>query len=129
VVAKTLIRPPASRLGPITDAERADIMATSPVAGAYDQALDRESAYETLHGRAAAAEQQAVAHEAVDAAEQQAQAQYNPQPRRAPAARPSEGQSMVEAFAKSALRAIGSQAGRQITRELMRGLLGGISRR
>ncbi|HZZ88095.1 MAG TPA: helicase HerA-like domain-containing protein [Caulobacteraceae bacterium] len=130
VVGKTLIRPPASRLGPITDQERADIVATSPVTGVYDQALDRESAFETLHDRAAAAETQAQAHEAVDAAERQAQTQYSPPPaRRTAAAKPSETTTMIEAFAKSALRAVGSQAGRQITRELMRGLLGGLSRR
>src|SRR5690606_4885584 len=41
VVARTLIRPPASRLGPATDAERAQVMAASPVRGVYDQVVDR----------------------------------------------------------------------------------------
>ena len=36
MVSRTLIRPPESRLGPITAAERAETMAASPVAGQYD---------------------------------------------------------------------------------------------
>jgi len=48
VVEKTLIRPPSSRLGPITPAERQQAVNTSPVAGQYDTSVDRESAYEVL---------------------------------------------------------------------------------
>jgi len=62
VVQRTLIRPPASRLGPITDAERAQIQAMSPVAGQYDRTVDRESAFEILQRRGA---------EAADAAERE----------------------------------------------------------
>src|SRR5690606_35414381 len=54
VVARTLIRPPASRLGPAVEAERAQVMAQSPVRGVYDQAVDRESAHEILTARAQA---------------------------------------------------------------------------
>jgi DNA double-strand break repair helicase HerA and related ATPase len=52
MVERTLIRPPASRLGPITEAERQKVMAVSPVAAQYDQDIDRESAYEILGKRA-----------------------------------------------------------------------------
>jgi DNA helicase HerA-like ATPase len=52
VVDRTLIRPPTSRLGAITPAERQAIMAQSPVAGVYDKTVDRESAYELLQARA-----------------------------------------------------------------------------
>lgn len=48
MVERTLIRPPSSRLGPITDAERRQIMATSPVALTYDKTIDRISAFEVL---------------------------------------------------------------------------------
>ncbi|SMD11825.1 hypothetical protein SAMN06297251_13021 [Fulvimarina manganoxydans] len=54
IVERTLIRPPAAQLGPIDDGERADVMRRSPVAGQYDHAIDRESAYELLIGRAEA---------------------------------------------------------------------------
>jgi DNA helicase HerA-like ATPase len=110
VVQKTMVRPPDSRLGPITPAERAAAMAASPVRGLYDEARDRESAFEMLKARAAAA----VAVEA---------AAPKPEPRAA-APRASNRQGMGEAFAKSMLRTIGSQVGR----ELIRGVLGGLSR-
>ncbi|MEP4752295.1 MAG: helicase HerA-like C-terminal domain-containing protein, partial [Nitratireductor sp.] len=48
MVQRTLIRPPASRLGPISEAEREKISAISPVAGQYDTPVDRESAFEIL---------------------------------------------------------------------------------
>jgi len=48
IVARTSIRPPSSRMGPVTPAERAQIIATSPVGIAYDRTVDRESAYEIL---------------------------------------------------------------------------------
>jgi DNA helicase HerA-like ATPase len=114
MVQKTLIRPPVSRLGPLTPAERASVMAASPVRGLYDTTQDRESAYEKLQARTAAAQAQVEA----------------PQARQAPAAqraapRPSNRQGMGEAFAKSLLRTIGSQVGR----ELIRGVLGSLKKR
>ncbi len=54
MVERTLIRPPSARLGPVNVAERDAIIAKSPVAGLYDQAIDPESAYEMLVGRAEA---------------------------------------------------------------------------
>ncbi|TFF20667.1 DUF853 family protein [Jiella endophytica] len=54
VVERTLIRPPAARLGPVSDEERAETMRQSPVAGLYDHSIDSESAYEILVERAGA---------------------------------------------------------------------------
>jgi DNA helicase HerA-like ATPase len=59
IVERTFIRPPSSQLGPITNAERATLMAASPMAGKYDARLDRESAAEMLAKRAGAAAQAA----------------------------------------------------------------------
>src|SRR5690606_22480241 len=53
MVEKTLIRPPSSRLGPITDEERRTLIRNSPIAGHYDTVEDRESAFEVLQKRAA----------------------------------------------------------------------------
>ncbi len=55
VVERTLIRPPASQLGPIDAATRAGLIAASPVAGKYDTRLDRDSAAEMLARKAEAA--------------------------------------------------------------------------
>ncbi|MBN9024768.1 MAG: DUF853 family protein, partial [Rhizobiales bacterium] len=54
IVARTFIRPPSSRIGPVTEAERRQIIAASPIGIAYDKTIDRESAYEIL-GRQAEA--------------------------------------------------------------------------
>jgi DNA helicase HerA-like ATPase len=111
MVQKTMIRPPASRMGPVTPAERAAVMAASPVHGLYDTTLDRESAYEQLKARAAPPPAAAP----VPA----------PQPREEPreaAPRASNRMGMGEAFAKSMLRTLGSQVGR----EIIRGVLGGL---
>jgi DNA helicase HerA-like ATPase len=51
VVEKTLIRPPSSRIGPVTEDERRRIIAASPVGGMYDKVVDRESAFEVLQGK------------------------------------------------------------------------------
>ena len=47
-VEHTMIRPPSSRIGTITDAERAVKMSYSPLKGKYDTPIDRESAHEIL---------------------------------------------------------------------------------
>jgi DNA helicase HerA-like ATPase len=51
-VQRTLIRPPRSRLGPITAKERAVIQAASPLGGKYDETVDRQSAEEILLAKA-----------------------------------------------------------------------------
>jgi DNA helicase HerA-like ATPase len=108
-VERVLICPPESRIGPLSDEERREHLSRSPFAGRYDEALDRESAYELLKARA----QQAAA----------AQAKREQGDERA-APRGHSRQSVAEAMVTSAARAIGSQIGRQI----MRGVLGSIMR-
>jgi DNA helicase HerA-like ATPase len=131
IVQKTLVRPPASRLGPLTLDERAILIAKSPVAGVYEITQDRASAYEILQGRAqetlrqtqvaqdaAEDEKQRAAEEKVRAREETRTARANPRPRA------SSRQGMAETFAKSLLRTVASQAGR----EIMRGLMGSLKR-
>jgi len=112
-VARILVRPPESRIGPLTEAERGEHLKRSPLKGRYDQAIDRESAYELLKARGEKAAQAAD--------EEKAAAK--------PARRGREPESVVEAMAKSAARAIGSQIGRQIVRGVLGSLLGGSTRR
>lgn len=52
IVERTLVRPPSSRLGPLTPEERAQVIGASPVSGVYDAVSDRDSAYEILKARA-----------------------------------------------------------------------------
>ena len=51
IVERAYILPPASQIGPLTDEERAGVIANSIVAGVYETTIDRESAYEKLRGR------------------------------------------------------------------------------
>jgi len=111
VVQRALIRPPGSRIGPITDEERAIVRSRSPVGSAYDQAVDRESAYEILTARALEAAKSAEAAKVAKA-----------EPART---RGSQRQGYFEAAAKSALRSVSSQLGREIGRGL-RGMLGSL---
>ena len=120
----TLIRPPSSRLGPITPDERRKIIAESPVAGQYDQVVDRESAFEIL---------QKKAKEAQDA-EDQAQQQKSGGSRwtipgfddvlGTGGRRGSNRQTVAEAAIKSVVRSVGSSVGRAI----VRGILGSLAR-
>ncbi|WP_449252814.1 helicase HerA-like domain-containing protein [Brevundimonas naejangsanensis] len=130
VVAQTKIRPPDSRLGPATEAERAATMAASPVRGVYDTAVNRESAEEVLKARRAQADriEAETAAAAAEAKAAQKAARSAPAPR-APATprprAPSNRQTPVEALTKSVLRTAGST----ITRELLRGVLGSLKKR
>jgi len=125
MVERTLIRPPNSRMGPITPDERAQIMAGSPVRGLYDQVQDRDSAYESLQNRAAQAAQAAQAPTKA-APSQGGGDPWGGDQGREPAPRPraSNRQSMGETFAKQLLRTVASTAGR----EIMRGILGSLRR-
>ncbi len=51
IVGRTMMRPPSSRMGTITQAERESVMADSPVRGLYDDIIDRDSAFEVLQRR------------------------------------------------------------------------------
>src|SRR5690606_25295426 len=137
MVQRTLIRPPSSRLGPLTDAERARLIALSPLAGQYDDMVDRESAYEILKARAEesarALERKAEIEAAWAGAERgpgrwtlpdfektgrnDGEARTRPAPRRT-----SQRQTVTEAAIKSVARSVGSSIGRA----LVRGILGSL---
>jgi DNA helicase HerA-like ATPase len=107
-VERTLIRPPASRLGPATPAEIGQAIAEGPLAGKYEELIDRSSAYEHLKQRAEGARQVEPDDRPARTGRRPAQARETP----------------LEALAKSAARSIGSTLGRQI----VRGVLGAILR-
>ena len=55
ITQRLYVQPPGSRIGPATEAERQALRQQSLVAGVYEQAVDRESAYEVLKARAGSA--------------------------------------------------------------------------
>ena len=141
IVQRALVCPPASQIGPITPEQRKQVIASSPVAGVYEKAVDRESAYERLTGKA----QQSPTDTQMQQREKvQTQAQTTMQQQGAGSSmggmlneamgalfgggssrRMSPGQAMVN----SAARAIGSQVGRDLIRGALGTLLGGSKRR
>ncbi len=111
VVQQTLIKPPQSQIGPITDTQRQSLLSQSLVAGVYEKILDRESAHEKLLERAEQMEKQAITEGPAPAKAKKKTATR-------------QSQSMFEAFAKSALRSIGTQIGGKLVRGLLGSLLG-----
>ena len=79
-VERCLIAPPQGRIGPASDAERAAVIKASPLAGKYDQVIDRESAYEVLMGRATGGQMQHDDTGAAPSAGQRRRGQYDAPP-------------------------------------------------
>jgi len=130
MVERTLVRPPMSRLGPITAAERDLILRASPLAAKYDRTIDRDSAYERLAARAAqgaretgaAVEAEVGAREFSNARRYGGAAAAKPAKPAKPAARASRSDSIAEAFGKSFARQLGTRTGQAV----VRGVLGGL---
>jgi len=122
VVERTLIRPPSSRLGPCDDAVRQRALRMSPVAGLYDKTLDRESAFELLRARAERRATEAQKAEAAAEAEAERDRKDDDQPARRRSGSGRRSDTMTETIMKSVVRSAGSQFGRTVVRNLIRGL-------
>lgn len=148
MVRETTMLPPSSRLGAITEAERATVLQHSPCAAKYSQSIDSVSAYEQIRGNDNSADN-AVANDvnesevtvdtsnpwgvitkAVGSAVGEALG-VTPPPRsaagtrrEASSGRASNRQGYAEALVKSMVRTAGSQVGRAI----IRGVLGSLKR-
>lgn len=125
MVERAFVIPPRSHIGPVDGGQRQQLLANSLVAGQYEAAVDRESAYEILKAKA---EQAAQAQAEAEAQAAEAEAAEQAAKEEARAAK-SGGDSAMSAFAKSAARAIGSNVGRQLVRGVLGSLLGGGSSR
>jgi DNA helicase HerA-like ATPase len=141
VVERAFVLPPSSRLGPLTDDERQKAIRSSVLFGHYEKMVDRESAYEKLTARMAAAQ----------SPEKVGAGGTAPRPGEAggtvpagPAGQggglneilfgrtgPRGGQydGLVQTAAKSVMRTIGSQVGRELVRGVLGSLFGGGKRR
>ncbi|MBV9843200.1 MAG: DUF853 family protein [Sphingomonadaceae bacterium] len=143
-VSRTLIAPPRSRVGPVTDQERALLISTSPLAGKYDTAVNKESAAEILAAKAgdaaaakaaaekakadaaAAAEKAKADTAAQKEADRAAAAQATAEARvQAAQAKAAAQPSMMDKMIVSATRAASSSLGRQIANQVGREIFGG----
>ncbi|MGH9848065.1 MAG: helicase HerA-like domain-containing protein [Blastocatellia bacterium] len=109
IVRRALIAPPHSRLGAITPEERRAVIQSSILAGHYEAAVDRESAYEMIKERRLKTE-----------AEVRGQAEESK-----PSPVMEKAGDLMGAFATSAARAVGSSLGRQIIRGVLGSMFGG----
>jgi DNA helicase HerA-like ATPase len=123
-VQRALIVPPCGQIGPITPAQRQQIITGSTVYGHYEKAIDRESAYEILTQRSAqpAPNPKSMEEKQEEFARKRAQAHV-------PKEKPSQTGEIIGAFAKSAARSVGTGLGREIIRGILGSLFGGSKRR
>lgn len=112
VVERALIAPPRSRFAPLSASERSTVMTHSPLAGYYEKEVDRESAYERLREKATTAASSTMSPAPADKSELSGQVG-----------------ALLGAFATSAVRAIGSQVGREIIRGVLGSMFGSGGRR
>jgi DNA helicase HerA-like ATPase len=153
-VERVLIKPPATRVGPITDQERQVLVTTDAIGTKYDTLVDRQSAEEMLGAKAAEAaaaaaqvkaqteaEKTAAAQAKADAVAQrqqlqlqreqerlEAQRQREEQRAAAAAAREAARPTMADKMIQSASRSIASSVGRQLGNQLLRGIFGSLTR-
>ncbi len=133
IVERTLIRPPGSQLGPISEPERQGILQASPMAAKYDTPVDRKSAFEILQARAEAAAKEAEAAEAEEIIEQQTpmEREYS-SARRYSGSRVGRSTSRVvrkkDTFATAMSEAVIKELKGTTGRRIVRGILGGLFR-
>ncbi|MFN4262229.1 MAG: helicase HerA-like domain-containing protein [Thioalkalivibrionaceae bacterium] len=132
-VDRVRIRPPVSRIGPINAQERAILLSESPLAGIFDQRMNRESAAERLAQQAERAldpdhhpgltqRGTDVSPTATSARSDRGGVRRSPQPR-------SVAGQIANQVAKQATRQITRQVTNQISRNIIRGLLGSLTGR
>ena len=128
ITQRVFVLPPGSQIGPITAEQRQALRAGSLVAGVYEKLIDRQSAYETLSGRVAAAPAAATAQAGggmlgglTDGLKDLVCGSTGPRGGQHP--------GLAQAAATSAMRSIGSAVGRELIRGVLGSLLGGSRRR
>ena len=133
IVKRAMVAPPHSQIGPITPEQRTAIIKGSVLAGVYETAVDRESAYEKLKGKVAATPSAAAPVAGPSAAAPAPAAPAGPGWMSEVggmlsgvmgSGRSGRGDTVVQAMVKSAARSMGSTVGRQIVRGVLGSLLG-----
>jgi len=125
VVERAWILPPASRIGPLSPAERDGVQAMSEVGDRYDEPVDRESAYERLTARTEERQPEAGARRTTSAPKQAGQNPLSDLLFGSTGPRGGRRQGIIESAARSAARSVGSGLGRSILRGMLGSILGG----
>ena len=128
ITERVFVVPPGSLIGPITLAQRQQLMASSLVAGVYEKTIDRESAYEVLKGRAQTAPGAPPSTGGLagaaspDAAGGGVMGSLNELLFGTTGPRGGKHDGLAQTMARSAVRTMGTTVGK----EILRGVLGGI---
>ena len=132
VTERVFVLPPGSQIGPILPAQRQALLANSLVAGVYEKTVDRESAYEKIKGRAAAAATEPANNPNGGAAGQSASGGMlgglNDILFGRTGPRGGRNEGLAQSMAKSVVRTIGSTVGREIIRGVLGSIFGGKRR-
>ncbi|MDO5621506.1 MAG: DUF853 family protein [Paracoccus sp. (in: a-proteobacteria)] len=128
MVQRTLVRPPVTQLGPITDDERTAIMATSPLGLKYNQVIDRESAFEILSRRAEEAAAEAEKAKAVDDLFKMEGGSARSRGYSAPQIKAAQQTSIAEDLVGTLGKTLTRQVTNQASRAIIRGVLGSLFR-
>jgi len=134
VTERVFVLPPGSQLGPITPAQRQQLVANSLVAGVYEKTVDRESAYEKLKGRAETAPAAPVAtgKEGATVSDDSGgglMGNLNEMLFGSTGPRGGKRDGLAQTMAKSAVRTIGTNVGKEILRGVLGGIFGAKKRR
>ncbi|QEN90145.1 DUF853 family protein [Labrys sp. KNU-23] len=127
IVQRALILPPAARVGAISPAERQAILQASPLRGKYETVVDRESAFEMLQRRVT--DETAPAEQAEEGGGFLGSVLGSVFGSGSGGGRASGRMTTSQAVIRSVTRTIATTAGREITQAILRGVLGGRSRR
>jgi len=130
---RVYVLPPGSQIGPITPAQRQALMQGSLVAGVYEKTEDRESAFEKLKARTAAAQAQAGSNQTgtAGASAEKSGGMFGGLSDvlfGSTGPRGGQHEGLATAMVKSAVRTMGSTVGREIIRGVLGSMLGGKSR-
>jgi uncharacterized protein len=131
---RVFVLPPASQLGPITAEQRQALIQNSLVAGVYESAQDRDSAYEKIKGQAPqghSSPASAPPGQATEGADNDGGVMGGLSSLIFGSTGPRGGQrdGVAQIVVKSAVRTVGSAIGREIVRGVLGGLLGSSRRR
>ena len=124
---RVYVLPPGSQIGPITDVQRRALIGGSLVAGTYEQAVDRESAYEKLRGRAEQAASNAPGNGTAQG-DSGLRGGLNDVLFGSTGPRGGKRDGLVQTMAKSAVRTMGTSLGKEILRGVLGGIFGGRKR-
>lgn len=128
VVERAKMLFPLSQIGAITPEQRAQIIAQSAIAGKYDEAIDRESAFEKIMKQREADEQQQTAAKAAAEEAKQAAAAEKEAAREEREAAKSAGSFKKSLFGGIVATAVGYFA-KTLAQQAAKSLVGGTTRR